>query len=149
MQVETNLTGAYQRFSAAGEIHAVRLTRRARGGDPVRPLRLGPSACRSRRPSRWAGPRDFPGLALGERRGSREMLTGLRLQYALGRGLFVEANGQGGATDGEGDAVPEARWLWGGRIGFGIDTPVGGLRFAYGLNSLGRGTMFVRVGSWW
>ena len=57
--------------------------------------------------------------------------------------------GQGGATDGEGDAVSRARWLWGTRLGFRIATGVGSLRIAYGRNSLGRGGIFVRVGSWW
>jgi predicted acylesterase/phospholipase RssA len=148
VQIETNLTGAYQRLSAAGEIHWDRLT-----SGHLELIPFGRYGWGRRLPLQatfpLGGAEGFPGLALGEQRGSREVLTGLRLQYALGRGLFVEANGQGGAVDGEGDAVPEARWLWGGRIGFGMDTPVGGLRFAYGLTSRGRGTMFVRVGSWW
>jgi hypothetical protein len=45
--------------------------------------------------------------------------------------------------------VPDARWLWGARIGFGVDTPVGSLRVGYGRNSLDRGNVFVRVGAWW
>ena len=70
--------------------------------------------------------------------------------YALGS-LFAEMSGQGeppllivAPT-----AVPDTTWLWGGRFGFRIDTPVGSLRVAYGVNSLGRGNAFVRVGSWW
>jgi hypothetical protein len=77
------------------------------------------------------------------------MLTGLRAQYALGGGFFGELSGEGGATDGEGDAVPEASWLWGTRVGLRADTPVGSVRVAYGWNSLGRGGVFVRIGSWW
>lgn len=90
----------------------------------------------------------FPGLHLGERRGSREVAGGLRVRYLVDGALFLGASGMGGTTDGEGDLWPEARWLWGGRVGLGVDTPLGGLRLEYGRNSLGRGAVFVRVGEW-
>jgi predicted acylesterase/phospholipase RssA len=148
VQTEANLTGAYQRVSAVGELHGARL---ARGHLEVIPF--GRYGWGKRLPLQatfpLGGAEGFPGLALGERRGSREVLAGLRVQYALGGGLFAEANGQGGATDGEGDAISNARWLMGARVGLGADTPVGSLRVAYGRNSLGRGAVFVRVGSWW
>jgi predicted acylesterase/phospholipase RssA len=148
VQIEANLTGAYQRVSAVGELDGARLT-----SGRVEVIPFGRYGWGTRLPLQatfaLGGTEGFPGLSLGERRGSREALTGLRLQYALGSGLFAEASGQGGATDGEGGAIPHARWLLGGRIGFGVDTPVGSLRLAYGRNSLGRGSVFVRVGSWW
>jgi predicted acylesterase/phospholipase RssA len=148
VQTEANLTGAYQRVSAVGELHGAGL---ARGHLEVIPFgRYGwGRGLPLQTTFPLGGAEGFPGLSLGERRGSREVLAGLRVQYALGGGLSAEANGQGGATDGEGDWIPSARWLWGTRIGFRVDTPVGGLRVAYGRNSLGRGNVFVRVGSWW
>lgn len=148
VQLEANLTGAYSRVSAVGELHGARLTR-----GRLEAIPFGRYGWGTRLPLQTTfalgGAEGFPGLALGERRGSREVLAGIRLQYALGGGLFAEASGQGGAIAGEGGAVPVAPWLWGARIGFRADTPVGSLRVAYGRNSLGRGSVFVRVGSWW
>ena len=145
VQIEANVTGAYQRVSAMGE---VRLS-----SGHLEAIPFGRYGWGRRLPlqSTFAlgGAEGFPGLALGELRGSREVLAGLRLQYGLGGGLFVEASGQGGATAGEGGAIPQARWLLGGRLGFRAETPVGSLRFAYGRNSLDRGSVFVRVGWWW
>ena len=148
VQIEANLSGVYQRVSAVGELHDARLTR---GRLQVIPFarygwgkRLPLSATFP-----LGGVEGFPGLALGERRGSREALTGLRVQYALGGGLLAELSGQGGATGAEGSAISNAPWVWGARIGLRVDTPVGSLRAAYGRNSLGRGSVFVRVGSWW
>jgi hypothetical protein len=146
--MEANLTSAYQRASAVGELHGSWLTI---GRFEVIPF--GRYGWGERLPlqSTFAlgGTDGFPGLVLGEQRGSREVLTGLRVQYALGGGFFAEARGQGGTTDGEGDAIPESAWLWGAGVGFGADTPVGSLRFTYGWNTAGRGSLFVRVGSWW
>jgi hypothetical protein len=148
VQAEASLTGAYQRVSAVGEIHWAWLSR---GHLEVIPF--GRYGWGKRLPLETTfalgGTDGFPGLVLGEQRGSREMLTGLRAQYALGGGFFGELSGEGGATDGEGDAVPEASWLWGTRVGLRADTPVGSVRVAYGWNSLGRGGVFVRIGSWW
>ena len=148
VQIEANLTGAYQRLSAVGELHGRWLTRGKFEAIPFGRYGWG-DALPLQSTFPLGGTDGFPGLALGERRGSREVLTGLRLQYALGNGLFAEVTGVGGATAGEGGAIPDSSWLWGGRIGFRLDTPLGSLRVAYGRNSLDRGSAFVRVGSWW
>jgi NTE family protein len=148
VRTEASLTDAYQRVSAVGEVHAGVLSR-----GHVEVIPFGRYGWGKRLPLQTTfalgGAEGFPGLVIGERRGSREVLTGLRVQYALRGGLFAEVNGAGGATDSEGDAIPEATWLWGARVGLGADTPVGSVRIAYGWNSLGRGAVFVRVGSWW
>jgi hypothetical protein len=148
VQIETNLTSAYQRASALGELHWSRLI-----SGRLEAIPFGRYGWGKRLPLQTTfalgGADGFPGLTLGERRGSREMLIGLRLQYALDGGLFAELNGQGGAIGAEGSPIAGAPWLWGARIGLGVDTPVGSLRAAYGRNSLGRGSLFVRVGSWW
>jgi hypothetical protein len=90
----------------------------------------------------------FPGLHLGERRGDREaladlLLTGtlkgpfvMRLELAVGR------SAQGGPLFDTDD------WLAGVRAGIGAETPVGPVRFDYGLSSGGRGAVFVRLGRW-
>jgi NTE family protein len=148
VQVEANVNGAYLRVSAAGEVHGTRFTT-----GRLQLIPLGRYGWGKRLPLQTTFPlggvEGFPGLSLGERRGSRETLIGLRALYALGGGRFVDVNGQGGATDGEGGAVPGARWLLGAAIGVRADTPVGSLRVAYGRNSLDRGSLFVRFGAWW
>lgn len=148
VEAEGSLTGAYRRVSVVGGVHGTRLT-----DAHLEVIPFGRYGWGRRLPLEatfaLGGTEGFPGLTIGERRGSREVLAGVRVQYALGGGLFAEVSGEGGATAAEGDAFPDARWLWGGRIGFGADTPVGGLRVAYGRNTLGRGSAFVRVGYWW
>ena len=148
VQIEANITNAYQRVSATGELHAKVLASGRLEAVPFGRYGWGEDLpLQATFP--LGGTDGFPGLVLGERRGSREVLAGLRLQYALGGGLFAELSGQGGATADEGGAIPDSTWVWGGSLGFRVDTPVGSLRFAYGHNSLGRGNAFVRVGSWW
>jgi hypothetical protein len=148
VQIEANLGKVYQRVSAVGELHEARLTTGRLQVIPFGRYGWGKHLPLSATFT-LGGVEGFPGLALGERRGSREALAGLRVQYALGGGLLAELSGQGGATDFEGSAISRAPWLWGARIGLRVDTPVGSLRAAYGRNSLGRGSIFVRVGSWW
>jgi NTE family protein len=90
----------------------------------------------------------FPGLHIGERRGDREAMAGLLVTYVL-RGPFVArlevATGRaalgGGLLDKEG-------WVAGVRAGIGAETPVGPVRFEYGLASGGRSAAFVRLGRW-
>jgi predicted acylesterase/phospholipase RssA len=90
----------------------------------------------------------FPGLHIGERRGDRETLLGLMLTYVLkspfvGRvELVTGRSALGGALlGGEG-------WIVGARAGIGAETPVGPVRFEYGVASGGRGAAFVRLGRW-
>ena len=148
VHIEANHTGVYQRVSAVGELHGRLLTRGRFEAIPFWRYGWGEDLpLQSTFP--LGGSDGFPGLALGERRGSREVLTGLRFLYSLGSGMFAEASAQGGTTAGEGGAVPDSMWVWGGRLGIRIETQLGGLRIAYGHNSLGRGSAFVRVGSWW
>jgi NTE family protein len=146
-EVEAAAMGISRRLSAVGQVPSLHL---ARGRFMVHPFaRYGwgkQLPLQSTFP--LGGVEGFPGLHLGERRGSREVAGGLQLRYLLDGALFLRASGMGGVTDGEGDAWPEADWLWGGRVGLGVETPLGGLRLEYGRNSLGRGAIFVRVGEW-
>lgn len=148
VEAEASVTTAYRRVSAAGEARGVRVA-----GGRLELIPFARYGWGRRLPLQAAFPLGgndgFPGLVIGERRGSREVLTGVRVQCALSGDFFAELSGEGGATDAAGDATPEARWLWGARIGLGADTPAGSVRIAYGRNSLDRGSAFVRVGYWW
>jgi predicted acylesterase/phospholipase RssA len=90
----------------------------------------------------------FPGLHIGERRGDREVLLDLLITYPL-RGPFVGrlefATGRSAVG---GPFLDESGWEVGGRVGLGAETPVGPVRFEYGLADRGRGALFVRLGRW-
>jgi hypothetical protein len=59
-----------------------------------------------------------------------------RIELATGRSAF------GGEILGSGG------WLVGARAGVGAETPVGPVRFEYGLTHGGREAVFVRLGRW-
>jgi NTE family protein len=90
----------------------------------------------------------FPGLHLGERRGDRELFGGMLVTYAL-KGPFVGrvelATGRSAIS---GRLFGADGWLVGVRFGIGAETPVGPVRFEYGLASGDRGAVFVRLGRW-
>jgi outer membrane translocation and assembly module TamA len=44
--------------------------------------------------------------------------------------------------------VDSDSWIVGARAGLGAETPVGPVRFEYGVASGGRGAVFVRLGRW-
>jgi predicted acylesterase/phospholipase RssA len=90
----------------------------------------------------------FPGLHIGERRGDREALVRLLLTYVL-KGPFVgRVEVATGRTALGGPVVDSDGWIVGARAGLGAETPVGPVRFEYGLASGGRGAVFVRLGRW-
>ncbi|HEU4698778.1 MAG TPA: patatin-like phospholipase family protein [Gemmatimonadales bacterium] len=145
--VEASLADAYQRVVATGKLTALHLARGRLALAPLLRYQWGHHL-----PLQMTVPLGgldgFPGLHLGEHRGSRELITGLEARVALSGGVFALVEGMGGTTDREGDALPDAPWLWGARAGLGTDTPAGVLRIAYGRNSLHRGVVYVRVGRW-
>jgi NTE family protein len=85
----------------------------------------------------------FPGLHLGERRGAREASGSVRVGFSL-EGP-IEARLLLAAGDAW-SAGAEPRWLAGGRLGVGADTPVGPLEAGYGVATNGRGALFIRLG---
>jgi NTE family protein len=90
----------------------------------------------------------FPGLHLGERRGDREALVRVLLTYAL-KGPFVgRVEVATGRTAVGGPLLDSDNWIVGARAGLGAETPVGPVRFEYGVASGGRGAVFVRLGRW-
>jgi NTE family protein len=90
----------------------------------------------------------FPGLHIGERRGDREALFRLLLTYVL-KGPFVgRIEVATGRTALGGPVLDSDSWIVGARAGVGAETPVGPVRFEYGVASGGRGAVFVRLGRW-
>jgi NTE family protein len=94
------------------------------------------------------GDNGFPGLHIGERRGDREALFRVLLTYGL-KGPFVgRLEVATGRTALGGPVVDSDSWIVGARAGLGAETPVGPVRFEYGVASGGRGAVFVRLGRW-
>jgi NTE family protein len=90
----------------------------------------------------------FPGLHIGERRGDREFVLSALLTYAL-KGPFVgRLELAAGRSAFGGGILASSGWLGGARAGLGAETPVGPVRFEYGLTHGGRGAVFVRLGRW-
>ncbi|MEA2722808.1 MAG: hypothetical protein QOH59_579 [Gemmatimonadales bacterium] len=137
-------TGIYHRAAFDGEFSlktgALRLAPRLRAGWGERlPLQgtfpLG-------------GEDGFPGLHIGERRGDRELVLSTLLTYAL-KGPFVgRIELAAGRSAFGGGLLASDGWLAGVRAGLGAETPVGPLRFEYGLTHGGREAVFVRLGRW-
>jgi predicted acylesterase/phospholipase RssA len=138
------LAGAYRRIGLDGETS----------------LRLGPIGMRPRLRLGWGerlpiqatfalgGDDGFPGLHIGERRGDREALADLLLTYAI-RGPFVaRVELATGRSARGGPLVNSEDWLAGVRAGIGAETPVGPVRFDYGVSTGGREAVFIRLGRW-
>lgn len=90
----------------------------------------------------------LPGLHIGERRGDREAMAGLLITYVL-RGPFVARVEVAAGRAAFGGALLDTEgWVAGVRAGIGAETPVGPVRFDYGLASGGRSAAFVRLGRW-
>jgi hypothetical protein len=137
-------TGLYRRAQFNGEAYA----------------RIGPVRLRPRLRLGWGeqlpiqatfplgGEDGFPGLHIGERLGDREVFLDLLLTYPL-KGPFVgRLEVAGGRSASGGALLDRDGWVGGGRIGLGAETPVGPVRFEYGIADGGRGAFFVRLGRW-
>ena len=88
----------------------------------------------------------FPGLKIGERRGDHEALVRLTASTRLLGPFALRLQGAAGQVATGGSVIPDAAWLAGGRIGLGLETPLGLVRAEYGLNSDSRRQFFVRIG---
>lgn len=144
LRAEAQWTGMYQRLAFEGTAEArmgvVRVTPRLRlgWGDGL-PLQLG---------FPLGGDDGFPGYHLGERRGDREAMLGLTLTVPVQRPLLARMELAAGGTDARSPRFTGGGWTAGARLGVGADTPVGPVRFEYGLALRGRGALFVRIGRW-
>lgn len=90
----------------------------------------------------------FPGLHIGERRGDREAMASLQLAYPLVGPITLQAEGALGRTAAGGPLFADTDWARGVRAGIGAETPVGPVRFEYGIANGGRKAAFVRLGHW-
>lgn len=144
VQAELLWTGIYPRLAFEGQLLArtgvVRFTPRLRlGWGQHLPLQAG---------FPLGGDDGFPGLHLGERRGDREAMMGLMFSFLLKGPLLGRVEIAGGRTAVGGSFLGSSGWEAGVRAGLGADTPVGPVRFEYGLATRGRGAFFVRLGRW-
>ncbi|MCI0408857.1 MAG: hypothetical protein L0191_09880, partial [Acidobacteria bacterium] len=90
----------------------------------------------------------FPGLHIGERRGDREAMLGIMLTVPVRGPLLARFEIAGGRTADGGPLINSDGWEAGMRAGLGAETPVGPVRFEYGLATRGRDALFVRIGRW-
>jgi NTE family protein len=90
----------------------------------------------------------FPGLHLGERRGDREAMAALQLAHPIVGPVLVQVEGAIGRTALGGSLLGGDAWMTGLRGGIGAETPVGPVRFEYGIANGGRSAAFVRLGRW-
>jgi len=144
LQAEVQWTGAYQRAAfeglAATRFGLVRMTPRIRlGWGSGLPLQLG---------FPLGGDDGFPGYHLGERRGDREAMLGVLFTVPLKGPLLARLELAGGGTDAESSRFTGGGWTAGVRAGVGAETPVGPVRFEYGVALRGRDALFVRLGRW-
>ena len=137
-------TGLYQRAALDAEVYG----------------RIGPVRLRPRVRLGWGkdlplqatfplgGDDGFPGLHIGERRGDREILLDLLLTYPLKAPFVGRLEAAAGRSATGGTLLGDDGWVGGARIGLGAETPVGPVRFEYGLATGGRDAFFVRLGRW-
>ena len=144
LRAELQWTGMYQRAAlegvAAARLGIVRVSPRIRlgWGDGL-PLQLG---------FPLGGDEGFPGYHLGERRGDREAMLGVLFTVPLKGPLLARVELAGGGTDAVSSRFAGGGWTAGVRAGVGAETPVGPMRFEYGLALRGRDALFVRLGRW-
>jgi len=96
----------------------------------------------------FGGDDGFPGLHIGERRGDRELFGALQVAYALVGPIFIQVEGAAGRSAVGGPLFTREDWIMGIRAGIGARTPVGPVRFEYGIAEGDRGATFVRLGRW-
>jgi hypothetical protein len=90
----------------------------------------------------------FPGLHIGERRGDREAMLSLLLSTPIKGPLLMRVEMATGRSATGGGLFGSDGWEAGMRAGIGAETPLGPVRFEYGLATKGRDALFVRLGRW-
>jgi NTE family protein len=141
---EAEWTGMYQRAVFDGTLTAkvglVRILPRLRlgWGDGI-PLQLG---------FPLGGEDGFPGYHIGERRGDREAMGSLLFIVPIKGPLLGRLQLAVGGTDASSPRFAGGGWVAGVRAGVGAETPVGPVRFEYGVGLHGRNAFVVRLGRW-
>jgi predicted acylesterase/phospholipase RssA len=142
--IDLDWTGLYHRAAFDGTVSvktgALRLEPRLRvGWGEHLPLQAG---------FPLGGEDGFPGLHLGERRGDREVVLSALVTYGLTGPFVARLELATGRSAVGGKMLASDGWLAGVRAGLGAETPVGPVRFEYGLTKNGREAVFVRLGRW-
>jgi hypothetical protein len=88
----------------------------------------------------------FPGFHIGERRNECVLMFRLTAYEKLIGPFQSPASGSDGAGVRAGRWAPTGQLARGGRIGLGLDTPIGDVRVEYGRNTEDRDQFFVRIG---
>ena len=141
---EANWSGMYRRAALEGTTQArlgvVRVAPRLRlGWGEGLPIQLG---------FPLGGDEGMPGYHLGERRGEREAMLGVLVTVPVRGPLVARLELATGGTDASTARFVDGGWTAGARVGLGAETPVGPVRFEYGLGLRGRDALFVRLGRW-
>ena len=90
----------------------------------------------------------FPGLAVEQLRGDRELFGGLELSHPIRGSLRWEVLAAAGRSAYGGDLFADTDWLGGVRAGVALETPIGDVQAAYGITTTKTDNMFVRIGRW-
>jgi hypothetical protein len=90
----------------------------------------------------------FPGYHIGERRGDREAMGSLLFIVPIKGPLLGRLQLAVGGTDASSPRFAGGGWVAGVRAGVGAETPVGPVRFEYGVGLHGRNAFVVRLGRW-
>jgi NTE family protein len=144
VSAEALWTGMYQSLAAEGtafgRIGAVRVAPRVRlGWGNGLPRQIG---------FPLGGDNGFPGYHLGERRGDREAMASVLFTVPVRGPVLARLELAAGGTDARSPRFSGGGWTAGMRLGVGADTPVGPVRFEYGVALRGRNSLFVRLGRW-
>ena len=141
---EAEWTGVYRRLAfdgtLTGKFGVVRILPRLQlgWGDGI-PLQLG---------FPLGGEDGFPGYHIGERRGDRVAMGALLFIVPIKGPLLGRLELAAGGTDAASSRFPGGGWTAGLRAGVGAETPVGPVRFEYGVALRGRNAVVVRLGRW-
>ena len=94
------------------------------------------------------GTQGFPGLAVEQLRGDRELFGGLNLSHPIRGSLRWEVLAAAGRSAYGGDLFADTDWLGGVRAGIAVETPIGDVQAAYGITTTKTDNIFVRIGRW-
>lgn len=94
------------------------------------------------------GTEGFPGLSVEELRGDRELFGSLQGTWPIRGPFTARLLLAAGRSANSGSLLDDAHWLGGVRAGVGADTPLGPVRFEYGVATNRRDNLFVRIGRW-
>jgi hypothetical protein len=94
------------------------------------------------------GAESFPGLRYAELRGDREALAMVFVVHPLLRPVSIYAQAGVAQSAVGGPAIPEGEWWVGGRVGVGVETPLGPIRFDYGRTRDAHELVTFRLGRW-